>query len=188
MLNEAGLYWRAVGNSTFAVTCLQKAFNLAPHDYQDIPLVNLANLLIHYGLHLDASRLLLQALAINASEVRRCFFVLVQQWVPFHYLVRYMLCNCDDLPEVCWLASSLWFERSVNFHLHSCSNQLVLVTENIHIWNIMLLYRWQVLVSKNLHHQWLKGIQSWCFGNSVTLKRDYDGVVLPWFEKKKETL
>lgn len=70
MLNEAGLYWRAVGNSTFAITCLQKAFNLAPHEYQDIPLVNLANLLIHYGLHLDASRLLLQALAINASEVR----------------------------------------------------------------------------------------------------------------------
>uniref|UniRef100_A0A8C9EQQ6 Tetratricopeptide repeat domain 17 n=1 Tax=Pavo cristatus TaxID=9049 RepID=A0A8C9EQQ6_PAVCR len=68
VLNEAGLYWRAVGNSTFAITCLQKAFNLAPHEYQDIPLVNLANLLIHYGLHLDASRLLLQALAINASE------------------------------------------------------------------------------------------------------------------------
>ncbi|XP_074765494.1 tetratricopeptide repeat protein 17 isoform X3 [Athene noctua] len=68
VLNEAGLYWRAVGNSTFAITCLQKAFNLAPHEYQDIPLVNLANLLIHYGLHLDASRLLLKALAINASE------------------------------------------------------------------------------------------------------------------------
>ncbi|KAJ7406142.1 Tetratricopeptide repeat protein 17 [Pitangus sulphuratus] len=68
VLNEAGLYWRAVGNSTFAITCLQKAYNLAPHEYQDIPLVNLANLLFHYGLHLDASRLLLKALAINASE------------------------------------------------------------------------------------------------------------------------
>ncbi|PKU30041.1 tetratricopeptide repeat protein hypothetical protein [Limosa lapponica baueri] len=79
VLNEAGLYWRAVGNSTFAITCLQKAFNLAPHEYQDIPLVNLANLLIHYGLHLDASRLLLKALAINASEVRRWLFVFVQQ-------------------------------------------------------------------------------------------------------------
>ncbi|XP_053801440.1 tetratricopeptide repeat protein 17 isoform X2 [Vidua chalybeata] len=68
VLNEAGLYWRAVGNSTFAITCLQKAYNLAPHEYQDIPLVNLANLLFHYGLHSDASRLLLKALAINASE------------------------------------------------------------------------------------------------------------------------
>ncbi|KFQ16435.1 Tetratricopeptide repeat protein 17, partial [Leptosomus discolor] len=67
VLNEAGLYWRAVGNSTFAITCLQKAVNLAPHEYQDIPLVNLANLLIHYGLHWDASRKK-KALAINASE------------------------------------------------------------------------------------------------------------------------
>ncbi|KYO21816.1 tetratricopeptide repeat protein 17 [Alligator mississippiensis] len=68
VLNEAGLYWRAVGNSTFAVTCLQKALNLAPREYQDIPLVNLANLLIHYGLPLDASRLLQKALDINSSE------------------------------------------------------------------------------------------------------------------------
>nr|XP_026260333.1 tetratricopeptide repeat protein 17 [Urocitellus parryii] len=68
ILNEAGLYWRAVGNSTFAIACLQRALNLAPIQYQDIPLVNLANLLIHYGLHLDATKLLLQALAINSSE------------------------------------------------------------------------------------------------------------------------
>nr|XP_004663393.2 tetratricopeptide repeat protein 17 isoform X3 [Jaculus jaculus] len=68
ILNEAGLYWRAVGNSTFAIACLQRALNLAPVQYQDIPLVNLANLLIHYGLHLDATKLLLQALAINSSE------------------------------------------------------------------------------------------------------------------------
>ncbi|XP_035885158.1 tetratricopeptide repeat protein 17 isoform X3 [Phyllostomus discolor] len=68
ILNEAGLYWRAVGNSTFAIACLQRALNLAPLQYQDVPLVNLANLLIHYGLHLDAAKLLLQALAINSSE------------------------------------------------------------------------------------------------------------------------
>uniref|UniRef100_A0A8D1XSA3 Tetratricopeptide repeat protein 17 n=1 Tax=Sus scrofa TaxID=9823 RepID=A0A8D1XSA3_PIG len=68
ILNEAGLYWRAVGNSTFAIACLQRALNLAPLQYQDVPLVNLANLLIHYGLHLDATKLLLQALAVNSSE------------------------------------------------------------------------------------------------------------------------
>ncbi|XP_049636661.1 tetratricopeptide repeat protein 17 [Suncus etruscus] len=68
ILNEAGLYWRAVGNSTFALACLQRALNLAPLQYQDVPLVNLANLLIHYGLHLDATKLLLQALTVNSSE------------------------------------------------------------------------------------------------------------------------
>ncbi|KAJ6667171.1 hypothetical protein lerEdw1_017149 [Lerista edwardsae] len=68
VLNEAGLYWRAFGNGTFAFTCLRKALNLTPREFQDIPLVNLANLLIHYGLHLDASKLLRKALAINSSE------------------------------------------------------------------------------------------------------------------------
>uniref|UniRef100_A0A8C5T0Y2 Tetratricopeptide repeat protein 17 n=1 Tax=Laticauda laticaudata TaxID=8630 RepID=A0A8C5T0Y2_LATLA len=68
VLNEASLYWRALGNGTFAFICLQKAFNLTPHEFQDIPLVNLANLLIHYGLHLDASKVLHKALAINDSE------------------------------------------------------------------------------------------------------------------------
>ncbi|XP_064423170.1 tetratricopeptide repeat protein 17 [Latimeria chalumnae] len=68
VLNEAGLYWRAVGNSTSALTCLRKALSFAPQEHLDIPLVNLANLLTHLGLHLDASRLLLKALAINGSE------------------------------------------------------------------------------------------------------------------------
>lgn len=68
VLNEAGLYWRAFGNGTFAFTCLRKALNMTPREFQDIPLVNLANLLIHYGLHLDASKLLRKALAINSSE------------------------------------------------------------------------------------------------------------------------
>ncbi|XP_030056665.1 tetratricopeptide repeat protein 17 isoform X2 [Microcaecilia unicolor] len=68
LLNEAGLYWRAVGNSTSAITCLRGSLSLAPEEHQDIPLVNLANLLIHYGFPLDASRLLLRALDINSSE------------------------------------------------------------------------------------------------------------------------
>ncbi|XP_066219073.1 tetratricopeptide repeat protein 17 isoform X1 [Saccopteryx leptura] len=68
VLNEAGLYWRAVGNSTLAVACLQRALNMAPLRYEDVPLVNLANLLIHYGFYLDATQLLLQALAVNSSE------------------------------------------------------------------------------------------------------------------------
>ncbi|XP_069077910.1 tetratricopeptide repeat protein 17 [Pleurodeles waltl] len=68
VLNEAGLYWRAVGNATSAVTCLRRAYSMAPPEYQDIPLVNLANLLNHYSLHLEASHILLKTLAINDSE------------------------------------------------------------------------------------------------------------------------
>uniref|UniRef100_A0A8D0BEB9 Tetratricopeptide repeat protein 17 n=1 Tax=Salvator merianae TaxID=96440 RepID=A0A8D0BEB9_SALMN len=68
VLSEAGLFWQAFGNGTSAFTCLRKAFTLAPNEFQDVPLVNLANLLIHYGLHFDASKLLQKALAINNSE------------------------------------------------------------------------------------------------------------------------
>lgn len=68
VLNEAALYWRSVGNCTQAMACLRRALNLAPSQQQHIPLVNLANLLMHHGLHLDASKLLLQAIAIDRSE------------------------------------------------------------------------------------------------------------------------
>ncbi|XP_078077183.1 tetratricopeptide repeat protein 17 isoform X1 [Mustelus asterias] len=68
LLNEAGLYWRAIGNTTSALDCLKQALNLVPEDYMDIPLVNLANLLIHIELHQDAAALLQKALAINSTE------------------------------------------------------------------------------------------------------------------------
>ncbi|XP_048463317.1 tetratricopeptide repeat protein 17-like, partial [Rhincodon typus] len=68
LLNEAGLYWRAIGNTTSALDCLRQALNLVPEDYMDIPLVNLANLLIHIELHQDAAALLQKALAINSTE------------------------------------------------------------------------------------------------------------------------
>ncbi|XP_063294194.1 tetratricopeptide repeat protein 17 isoform X1 [Pelobates fuscus] len=68
VLNEAALYWRAVGNFTQAVACLRRAMNLSPPQNQHVPLVNVANILIHRGLHMEASKLLLQALAVDQSE------------------------------------------------------------------------------------------------------------------------
>ncbi|KAG8438377.1 hypothetical protein GDO86_008890 [Hymenochirus boettgeri] len=68
VLNEAALYWRAIGNSTQAFACVRRALNLTPPQKQHIPLVNLANLLMQYNFHLDASKVLLQAMAIDHSE------------------------------------------------------------------------------------------------------------------------
>ncbi|XP_069821242.1 tetratricopeptide repeat protein 17 [Dendropsophus ebraccatus] len=68
VLNEAALYWRAIGNCTQAIACLRRALNQAPPKHQHIPLVNLANLLMHHGLHLDATKLLLQARSLDHSE------------------------------------------------------------------------------------------------------------------------
>ncbi|XP_067258090.1 tetratricopeptide repeat protein 17 [Chanodichthys erythropterus] len=68
MQNEAGLFWRAKGNGTQALVCLRQALHSAPPQHRDMPLVNTANLLLHYGLHDEAHDLLQQALHINRSE------------------------------------------------------------------------------------------------------------------------
>ncbi|RXN00636.1 Apoptosis inhibitor 5 [Acipenser ruthenus] len=68
VLNEAALFWRASGNATSALSCLRRALNSAPQEHLDIPLVNAANLLLHYGLYQEASQVLERALSINRSE------------------------------------------------------------------------------------------------------------------------
>ncbi|XP_051503496.1 tetratricopeptide repeat protein 17 isoform X2 [Myxocyprinus asiaticus] len=68
MQNEAGLFWRAKGNGAQALVCLRQALHSAPPQHRDMPLVNTANLLLHYGLHDAAHELLQQALQINHSE------------------------------------------------------------------------------------------------------------------------
>ncbi|KAI5626294.1 tetratricopeptide repeat protein 17, partial [Silurus asotus] len=66
--NEAGLFWRAQGNGTRALQCLLQALHSVPPQHKNVPLVNTANLLLHYGLHHEAHKLLQQAIEINASE------------------------------------------------------------------------------------------------------------------------
>ncbi|KAG8548423.1 hypothetical protein GDO81_025402, partial [Engystomops pustulosus] len=68
VLNEAALYWRAIGNCTQAIACLRRALNVAPASHQHIPLVNLANVLLHHGLYMEASKLLIQARTLDPSE------------------------------------------------------------------------------------------------------------------------
>lgn len=71
--NEAGLFWRAQGNGTQALQCLRQALHSAPPQHKNVPLVNTANLLLHYGLHHEAQELLQQAEEINASEVHKTY-------------------------------------------------------------------------------------------------------------------
>ncbi|KAG7473853.1 hypothetical protein MATL_G00100070 [Megalops atlanticus] len=66
--NEAGLFWRAKGNGTRALSCMRHALRTAPPQHRDLPLVNAANLLLHYGLSEKAGQLLQEALALNSSE------------------------------------------------------------------------------------------------------------------------
>ncbi|XP_035252632.1 tetratricopeptide repeat protein 17 isoform X1 [Anguilla anguilla] len=66
--NEAGLFWRAKGNGTRALSCMRHALRSAPPQHRDLSLVNAANLLLHHGLSEEAGHLLQEALAVNASE------------------------------------------------------------------------------------------------------------------------
>ncbi|XP_068117922.1 tetratricopeptide repeat protein 17 [Hyperolius riggenbachi] len=68
IMNDAALYWRAAGNCSQALACLRRALSAAPAQQQHVPLVNLANLLMHHGLYMDASQLLLQAMLIERTE------------------------------------------------------------------------------------------------------------------------
>ncbi|KAF4091063.1 hypothetical protein AMELA_G00032800 [Ameiurus melas] len=77
--NEAGLFWRAQGNGTRALQCLRQALHSAPPQHKNVPLVNMANLLLHYGLHHEAQDLLQQAMETNASEFYPFLYKLQQQ-------------------------------------------------------------------------------------------------------------
>lgn len=45
LATAASLYWRVIGNAEEAIVCLKSAFNSAPENMKDIPLINLAHIL-----------------------------------------------------------------------------------------------------------------------------------------------
>lgn len=45
LATAAALYWRVIGNTEEAITCLRQALTYVPSDMKDIPLISLANVL-----------------------------------------------------------------------------------------------------------------------------------------------
>ncbi|XP_061743572.1 tetratricopeptide repeat protein 17 isoform X1 [Nerophis ophidion] len=66
--NEASLFWRAQGNGSLAIQCLRQVLISAPPSHRHLPLINAANLMLHYGFTTHAIALLEDALALNATE------------------------------------------------------------------------------------------------------------------------
>ncbi|XP_077862903.1 tetratricopeptide repeat protein 17-like [Saccoglossus kowalevskii] len=64
----AGLYWRVIGNNYHGVECLRRSIYFAPEEYLDVPLVNLANILLRVGSYKDAATLLKRAVDVNHAE------------------------------------------------------------------------------------------------------------------------
>nr|XP_022913333.1 tetratricopeptide repeat protein 17 [Onthophagus taurus] len=54
LATAAALYWRVVGNTEEAITCLRHALTYVPSDMKDVPLISLANILHKVGFHGDA--------------------------------------------------------------------------------------------------------------------------------------
>lgn len=45
LATAAAIYWRVLGNTAQAITCLKQALHYAPEQDKDIPMINLANVL-----------------------------------------------------------------------------------------------------------------------------------------------
>lgn len=75
LATAAALYWRTVGYTDEAVTCLRQALTYAPADVRDIPLINLANILQRVGFHSDALEVAYMALDTRPNFVVNHFTV-----------------------------------------------------------------------------------------------------------------
>eukprot|EP00041_Stephanoeca_diplocostata_P037531 m.1423232 g.1423232 ORF g.1423232 m.1423232 type:complete len:1670 (-) comp25056_c0_seq2:757-5766(-) len=73
LFNLAAVFWRVRGNVSQAVTCLQHAIVMAPHDYRDVGMVQLGNLLYRAERFKDAQILVEAALLTTNEEARRAY-------------------------------------------------------------------------------------------------------------------
>ena len=71
LYNLAGLYWHVVGNHFQGIECIRRALYFVPDQYQDVPLLNLANILYRLGRVDDAISVMKDAISVNNFEVRR---------------------------------------------------------------------------------------------------------------------
>ncbi|XP_018572773.1 tetratricopeptide repeat protein 17 isoform X3 [Anoplophora glabripennis] len=75
LATASAIYWRIVGNTLEAVTCIRLALAYVPPDRLDIPLIHLANLLNRVGFHADALDVAHLALKTHHSFVLNHFTV-----------------------------------------------------------------------------------------------------------------
>lgn len=71
LYNLAGLYWHVAGNARQGIECYRRALRLVPEQFSDVPLSNLAALLLNLASRHsdDVAALLHAALNVNRYEV-----------------------------------------------------------------------------------------------------------------------
>lgn len=85
LYNLAGLYWRIIGNNYHGIECIRRSIYLCPPEYQDIPLVNLANILYRYGRYQDAIVVMWDAINVNDAEPSTHFLMGHLLWATHNY-------------------------------------------------------------------------------------------------------
>jgi tetratricopeptide (TPR) repeat protein len=68
LYNLAAIYWRARGDPSQAIDCIQRALYYSPSQYHDIPLLHLTNVLLYSGRYDDALVPLKTALSFSPSK------------------------------------------------------------------------------------------------------------------------
>lgn len=75
LATAAAIYWRVLGNTAQAITCLKHALHVAPDNDKDIPMINLANVLQRIGFLSDALEVAKMALEIHPDYVVNQFTI-----------------------------------------------------------------------------------------------------------------
>ena len=90
LYNLAGLYWRIIGNNYHAIECFRRAIYTAPDDVQDVPEINLANVLYRWGRFEDAKTLIRESMKLNKYEVS-LYVVEVGDFYIFHLIIIFSI-------------------------------------------------------------------------------------------------
>ncbi|KAK6190158.1 hypothetical protein SNE40_002084 [Patella caerulea] len=101
LFNLAGLYWRVIGNNYHGIECIRRSLALAPDEYADVPLNNLANILYKWGRFDDALLLMKDALKLNDAEPDTNFLYGNLLWATKNYTgaVAHYRIVLDIVPE-----------------------------------------------------------------------------------------
>ncbi|KAH3890152.1 hypothetical protein DPMN_014224 [Dreissena polymorpha] len=85
LFNLAGLYWRIIGNNFHAVECFRRSIYTAPEDVQDVPEINLANVLYRWGRYEDARAIVRESMKLSVYEPATNFLMGNLEWALKNY-------------------------------------------------------------------------------------------------------
>lgn len=81
LATAAALYWRVMGNTGQAMTCLRQALFFVPNEMKDIPLISLASVLQRYSMEISAYFFLKQGSVLGLGTMPTRWKSLTWRWM-----------------------------------------------------------------------------------------------------------